>query len=84
MNFIEEAFLVGILEYHIELLSFFEVAIHFEYVGMVHEELEFHLLDYLLLHVLFFYLFQVNLLQGEYQACLFLLDHVDWTETTST
>ena len=77
MNFIEEAFLIGILEYHIELLSFFEVAIHFEDIGMIHEELEFHFLDYLLLHILFFYLLQVDLFQGKDQTRLLLFDHVD-------
>ena len=37
--FIEEAFLIGIFKDHVELIWLPEVSVHFEDVGMIHEEL---------------------------------------------
>lgn len=65
MQLRKETLLIGILQDHIQRILISEVAVHLEDVWMVHVELQFHLLDYLTLHLLLFDLKQVDDLQGE-------------------
>jgi hypothetical protein len=83
-HFGKETLLISILQNHAQLVSVSEASVHFQHVGMVHEQLQFDFFDELRFHIFFSHLLQINHLQSENHAGVLLFCHEDRTKAATT